>query len=1197
MATTTQNTYDRISTADAHAQGIDGGLNLKADPTRLQPPNTTRSDNGWYQQPGNVNQLPAFASVMPANTSHIYNVHARDLGAPSSNGDIMVHGEVRDAPASTTNLFTSSLWSDANGTALNTQQPMPPFQLRTRTLTSQTNIQTLLCDKANPMFMREEVPTGQRRYGLAYYDGSKLNISYGLCDGMTETGGVQSYSITADYIDCSGVLNSDQWCAAYVSGTTLNVITGDFSGTSGITTAAPFNTVFPTNGYTASSSIQYVQNVQMLNHNGRTYVVFLNSGNAPGPYSVYMYDVLTKQTYPLYIGPTKPAGLFTVASANPTTSTTATTFLSVTWNGAVYVVARVSDTSAGILVTSALTLSANPWPAVGTQTGGIASFQNLQCTSIITPFDSSGGTGGGTQFGITIFRHQGDQPNSVSTGTAYQAVYADTFSFKANASPTLIGTLTLLTSNAFRTPAGAALSCKAFNANPAESGYAGLTAAKSSFVLVRSGGWEPNPFYSGNNGVPSQPSSFSQPTYFIIDHQARVVGRALELLAPAGAQDAIASTVNTSANTGRGYPYAAQFPLAYSLGSPLFSKGSPNDLSLLDITLPAWALSNQQAGAPYSYNGMVYAAQAPTAVVYQLTGICLSLSASVAGVPPIQAAAYSIFSGMLTTMHDGRGISEANFHFAAMNPINATPTLITTGSGLGPQGTYYYTHIFEYIDALGHVHRSQPATPWTISVKSGSFGGVTVELPLPVSAKSAVGGTLRVKLYRSLVNNTDKNYYLVATQSCSAVSANNYSIIVGEGTYYDPTTFGTGIFGAQSVAAQARLYTSLNATTANYTYLSTPPPSFIWQVAAKGRAFGLAQILGQFRLYYSSVSNGQYPFEWNTTNYANVPTELGDVRSLEYLDDKIVLLGTRTNAVMNGDGPDSANATGVPVPNYGFSLVQPVPTPAGVIGTGSPVRVPTGVMFQGYGGIQTVGRDTAITASGAQVDLLTGRQINNPGQIYGRAVMLPTLQSVVWANASGPALVYNYVTEKWSTWPLLSNVACMTQRMDGSIVAAIQPVVGSQYASAATATVPGADLGVLGANYAPVCLTQDASPGLVVETPWILPSGESAGEGQVWEVAITGSYYGPHILQVEQAYNYGTAYQSLKQFTVNTVPLKYQFRVRPSAGTRLWAIRYRVSVLPISALSSGYQMAALSDIVLFSGTQQGTTRLGASTSG
>ena len=181
--------------------------------------------------------------------------------------------------------------------------------------------------------------------------------------------------------------------------------------------------------------------------------------------------------------------------------------------------------------------------------------------------------------------------------------------------------------------------------------------------------------------------------------------------------------------------------------------------------------------------------------------------------------------------------------------------------------------------------------------------------------------------------------------------------------------------------------------------------------------------------------------------------------------------------------------------------------------------------------------------------------------------------------------------------PLLSNVGCIAQRMDGSIVVALQPVIGGQYASVASLNVPGCDFGVLGNTYAPLCRTQDTAAGMVLETPWLLPSGESAGEGQIWEVAVTGTYLGPHKLQVEQAYNYSNTYVSSKQFLVDSPVPKYQFRVRPSTGTRLWAIRYRLTLIPTSSLSSSYQMAALGDLVLFSGVQQGTTRLGASTSG
>lgn len=1197
MATyTTQNTTDRVTTADAHSQGIDGGLNLKTDPSRLAPPETTRADNAWYTEPGNVSQLPAFASTMPANTSHVYNLHARDLPPPSSNGDIMVHGEVRDAPGSTTNLFTSPVWSDANGTSINSVQPMPPFQLRTRVLSSQQNFTTLDCGRVNPMFMREEAPlTGvQRRYGLATYDGATLKITFGLSDGMTETTGTGNYTFSADYIECAGIQSSNQWVAAYVSGTLLSIATSDFAAAAPIYIVTPTNACQGVNVYTENAAGVQYNPLTVVQHSGRTYVAYINAP-AGGPYSVKLYDVLSAQTYSLGLSSASvPAGPFSVTSPNSHTPSTSTTFLNVQFNGNVYVVARATDTSDGVIVGSAV-LPANSAPGIGTQTYSVKPYENRLSTSAITIFDSQGGTGAGAQLGIVLFRHQSEQP--ATSFAAYQVVAIDTYSFKANATTaTNAGTLTAVSSNIVRTPAGAALASKAFTAYPSEAGYAGLPGAKNAYCIIRSGGWEPALAYLGNTRSSSSSATFSQPTYFVIDHQARIVGRTLEMLAPGGNESDIVGWSNVQ--TGRNY--YASFPLARSLGSPLITApdAAPNDTSLLDIVCPAWALTNQQAGGEYKLGGNIYQAQAPTSVLYQPTGICLSLSSAVSSVPPVQAAAYSVFSGMLTAVHDGRGISEANFHFAAMNPAYITTTTTPTSPGKGPAGTYYFTYIWEYVDAQGHIHRSQPSLPATTVVNAGNFyNASTLTLPLPVTTKAALGGVLRIRLYRSTVDNTDGNFYLVKTVAVNPVNGLNYTINVTEDTFYDPVAYGTGGTNIYALTAQPRLYNSLNSTTLNRTYLSTPPPPFLWQVSAKGRAFGLAQVLGQHRLYYTSAANGQYPFEWNTLNYAPVPPELGDVRSLEAMDDKIVILGTRTNAVMNGDGPPPSSATGEPTINGGFSVIQPIPTPAGVVGTGSPVCVPGGVMFQGFGGIQSVGRDTSITPDGAQVDRLTGRQINNRGQVYGRAVTLPTLQSVVWANPAGPALVFNYLTKKWSIWPLLSNAACIAQRMDGSIAVALQPIVGRQYATIATPEVPGADFGVLGTTYAPLCRTMDTSPALVVETPWLLPSGESAGEGQVWEVAITGTYEGPHILQVEQARNYGTAYTVSRTFTVDTAPPRYQFRVRSSAGTRLSSIRYRISLLPISTLSSGYAMAALSDLVLFSGVQQGTTRLGATTSG
>lgn len=1188
MVMSTQANRDSIDKADAHAQGIDGGLNLKTDASKLAPPATTRSDNGWYVSPGVVGQLPAFASTMQAATSHVYNIHARDLQQPSTTGDIMLHGEVRDAPDSATNLFTSPLWSDGNGATSNYQQPLPPWNARTRIMTGRLSVEGGgVTDRSNLMTARQEAgDPSSLKYAMGYYDGSTyVYVTFSLLDGQVELPYTLSYNLgAAQFVQMAGIQGTQHWVIVALNGQTLTSHRFDFAGN------FISKYVITTSCQSVTATLGQISNTfEVVQHAGKTFAAYINQASTTR-YEVNLCNLINNGNLTTgRVSATSTGRGFCVVSPYTHTPQTGTTYLGIVHDGSFVVMAQppLGASAYQVGATLSLPVAANTGAS---STQGTADFSTTAAACI---FDDKGGTGATASLGFTVFQHYPEQLqfNSAAAQGWWQSLAVTTFSFQAQG-----GVTTLVASNYFRTPSGVALCSKAFSANPPEAQYAGASGAKNAYVLVRCGAFEPSISFDTSRAINPyiSDSTYGQPTYFIIDHQARVVGRFFDSLAPLGDDRRLANNGSFLAVVTATAKLAYASP-AYSLATPLFST-SNGDLSLCDITLPVWAQVNSIPRPVVTSYGVTYYRAMPAGIIQQPANITLSLSAQAASCPPVQAGPYTVLSGPMTCIHDGRGVVEANYHFQTHNPV-VSVTTTTTGPGAGSSGTYYWRVVWEWYDSLGRIHRSTPSAQFPGVVGSGAFlKSANVYCPPPVTAKAAVGGVLYARLYRSELNATSGIYYLVSTTTVQGYSdSNRFSTLVDSGFMLDASV-GTNL-GVNALTQQPRLYTSFSNGV--YAYASQPPLPFIWQCGAKGRAFGLTQTFGQQRLYYTSAASGQFPFEWNQLNYAPIPPDLGDVRSIEAIDDKIILFGTRHNGVMNGDGPGGAttDVLGTPIPNDGFSMIQPLPTPAGIVGTGAPARIPDGLVFQGISGIQLVGRDLTIQPIGAAVDPLTGRQVGNRGTVYGRALTIAALQSVVWCNPTGAPLVYNYLTQKWSTWPLLAGAVAMAQRLDGQVYAAIQPVSGAKFLGLATATTPGADYGVLGTGYAPIYRGLDTSGGLVLETPWILPGGTSGGEGQLWDCTITGSYMGPHQVQIEQAYNYASQYTSMQNFPVTAAPLFYQFRVRPRSASRVWAVRYRITLLPLTTLSSGYAMATLNDLVVNFGSKQGTTRLGAPFSG
>lgn len=1167
-----QHIADTLSNADTAPQGIDGGLNLKGDPTRLAPPATTRSDNAHYDVVGSVSQLPGFVSVGAATAKHIYNLHARDIGAPSQSGDTLLHGEFPDGP----NGYTTSAWSYAGTSTLFPDQPSLPFTLRSRNLAGKLNVCTDANSSVNAgtqqlSFARQEtLPVdGKRRYAIAYASANTftnevfLMYSVGYVDGMTELVSAKQVLTGGNtYYDISGVQNTNQWVCVRVSGSsTLEILRFDFN--TGFISSTPVTGV--------TTSILSSSPFQLFHHQGRTFLAYYT--NAATPILMFL-DLQSSVAYTTPIGGTLTPG-FCVFSPITHQNRPNNSFCFVVKNNSFYALYRNSLTSNFTVVGGPTALPNSTSPQTGV---------DIFCSGAAIIADSSDGTGPNISFLCTIFRHLPENlviASGSATTTPMCNVAVDQFRFVVGSSPASSGFTTLVNTSVCRFPAGAIIASKAFNLCPSEAQFAGPVDSKQSFCLFRSNAYEYAAAYASN--LPT----YGQPTYFLLDHRARIVSRFLESSAPFSEIDK------------RPSPYVATVPsLLFSVPTDQVS-----DQAALTVTLPAWSLVNASFSPPVTINNAVYSVFPPVDTVFCPAAYTLSLPAGNASVPAIQAGPYTVFSGALTVCHDGFQTAEANYHFATPN-LSVTP--LTSGAVLGGIGAYYYVAVQEFYDAQGQLVRSQPSTPFPVYVAGTFYGAIVTIALIPSSKQSVYPNKVRIKLYRSIKNvYADGNYYYCGQSSVGAVSSTTLTPDnPGFAAIRDDSFVDNAVLTPSSpppppnaINSQPRIYTAISANGVNKVYQSSPPPSFFWQTASKGRFWGLSQFLGQYRVYYTAPTANALAPEWNFNNYVALPPDIGDARSIESLDRAIITFGTRYNAVLTGEGPPPSSPTGVPSPGDNIDALYAIPSPAGVIGSGAPSRIPDGLVFQGLSGIQLLDRGLSVSAIGAPVDVLTGRQTGNLGIIYGRGVTLPSLQSVVWPNAKGAALVYSYLTKKFSTWPLLSGACSLVQRMDGTIVAALQPIVGSQYQGAASAGSQGSDLGILNASaYSPIFIPSATAPGLVLETPWILPAAASGGECRVWNACLTGTWLGPHTLQVEQAYNY-EPYTLTRTIDMSVAPRQYQAIFQPLANTRMVAVRYRISLIPAPNLTTAYPMATLSDLVLFSAKQQGTVRSSANLRG
>jgi hypothetical protein len=718
--------------------------------------------------------------------------------------------------------------------------------------------------------------------------------------------------------------------------------------------------------------------------------------------------------------------------------------------------------------------------------------------------------------------------------------------------------------------------------------------ALGSAVLVRTGSFD----------YQAPTNSWVPPTYFIIDGQCKVIGRAAEGLAP--------SDTSLASNSQTVF-YMSQQSLA-----PVPVLTAPNNASLQNILLPIWrnvvegfnqgpytiaALntsinsSGQQVSTGPGNPGVTtlqLGGIGPPNVIYSQPALLVLIRPENLSAPAALAAGRSqVLCGALTSFYDGKTLVEAGFHEA---PHTMFKYGSATGSVNNPAGTYLYRCIYRWADANGQVHRSAPSPVLSVT-QASAWNSQQIAIPLPIFTYKTQNLNLAAELYRT--DNAGTVFYLVGTTTLTVAS-------IGQSTGFGSGYLFTTITDSSYTTASANFGVAYPGYWQS-TPQSNPPPSFIWQVTSQGRHFGLAQVDGAYRIYYTNIWTPGVTVEWNTNGYLQVPPELGDCRSMTVQDSNVLIFGTLGVGTFNGNGP--AQALGVDGQNYnvndpGFSNIIPIPNAAGCVGTGCPVQLPTGVMYQSATGFLTIGRDLSSQFSGQLIDQLTG-VYGQQQTVYGQGILLSKLQNVLFTNPSGDSLLYDYNLNRWVLWPasIVGPISGAVQRRDGTIYLAQQLVSGGSFPSTFTFNGGTVNCGVSALYQSfltPLYSTTGyTAPQMVLETPWLFTGQTPGGEGEFWEAGILGTYFAPHQLKVELAFNYqgyGIYSGDTQTFNVAAAPSPaYQFRVRPPGTARCWAVRFRISVLPPSGFSYSTptpDFARITGIMLFGAAQQGNTRLG-----
>jgi hypothetical protein len=1156
---------------------LDGGLDLKTNPFLVGNGKTTQADNVWHVTPGQVRQLPASDTGNAfggRSTNGIYNLATRATVQPAGNGDVLVHGEDGFGTASIFSANASQTGGNLGSTSGPVTVPLAPWNVRIKNYNGSINNAQAGGSTSTPNYTGLVVTTpfdGTAQTNMPVWcvwgDGGEIYVSLG--DYNSDT--VLANPTTV--LNGNGFLNLNNFVAKALPGTnkvfiaaniytpasniyTLNwYVFGPPSGSKGPVQVATGQIAQGTGTAGPPAGTGYLDIAQYA---GRVFLTWANAGTT----KLREFD----QTGPLGVTlnmPSGSGGYTSLSSTSQNLGTAGQHFL---------IAAYVGATTSTLVVTlyDASLNAINSLPTVLPQP--LVSYTLGVAYNILAS--------GAPRIKITIAYIL---PETIAAYGTAPAFTTNTTAFCTVSYSPSFNNLNAATFRYFRCAQGSRPLSKGFSTSLI--GVAGPQANGQVYFAVATQPVDPNQNANANYcaaGFSPNVTTYGYPTYYIVDDNANIVGRWAE---------------------GAGEPGGVNPNNYYAVPNYIIGTG---DASSLSVVLPHFRWTAQ---------GITPSGD-PAGIIYYISLYSLSYQKQNTNAPPQFIAKSNFFSGGLTVAYDGKQIHEAGFHEPPHNLVLGTPNLVpgnpsypfvqTTTNTVGgvtgsTQAFYQWVAIYTWVDAQGVVHRSAPSFPVQFAPVSNITASVRLLVPVPTATyKASNDGTVAalegvtVALYRTVA--IGSTYYLVSQQKCTAV--NQAALTVGPADHYviflDNTPDST-------LAKNAQLYTQ------DGSWITAAPPGFLWQTLFQGQLFGLAVVDNQSRLYWSAnplqqavqTSAVNVAPEFNTTSYIPVPTEIGDVRSCEVIDTNIYVFGTRGIALTNGSGPGRLLPQGQTalIPGQGYNPMSLIRTPAGVVGTGSPVALPQGIMYQDRQGMMLLDRAQQTEFAGSAIDTLTGYGVPGTGgiqlNVYGNATLLSELQAVVWCNPTGPALVFDYNQSKWSTWSNFTNSHKLVARPDGTFYGSLQKYTGPQLL-ASSQVCPFT-------SFQPSLTNQAVNLPLVVETGWDLTGLGFAAEGVYIEGMLLGQSFGNGgTLTIETAVNYGT-YAPAATFQMPPAG-PFQFRIRPTTSLRAWSVRYRVKVYPayntaVPPQVMGAEVARLTGFMVFSGLDTaGVTRVGQSNS-
>jgi hypothetical protein len=507
--------------------------------------------------------------------------------------------------------------------------------------------------------------------------------------------------------------------------------------------------------------------------------------------------------------------------------------------------------------------------------------------------------------------------------------------------------------------------------------------------------------------------------------------------------------------------------------------------------------------------------------------------------------------GGILNMYDGQSVVEHGF---LLYPENNTVTAVAGGSLTN--GTYGVVFVYEWTDAYGQIHRSQPSVPILVTTSGSNNSISVVAQSLSLTAKKGSRSPISIVGYVTLANGTIFYRFTSVTSP----------------TFNDPTvdtiilpTITTNVLTSNEI-----LYT------AGGVLPNVPAPASSVIEVFQNRIW-LGNLEDPDMIWFSKENQANFPVEFNDTFNKSIESYRGDVNAFGVLDDKILLIKRDKVYFTYGDGPNNTNTLG------SFAEIVSTTIDIGTEAAKSVVAIPQGILLKtqkGYWGID--GTLTPYYIGDAVEDF------NNLS--VSSSVLLSDVNEARFTTSDGALLVYNYFFKRWSTFFNLQAFDSILYMNTYTLLRTNGQIFQENKSS---------------------FKDNAAGYGMSVETGWISVAGVT-GYKRVYRLTFLGDYKSSHQLRISVAYDYSDAYLHSVTFNPDAAlgPTQYGSDTPYGNSNNVYgglangylvrvdmliqkctAIRFKIEEIVTSATSGSQEGLTISDLGLLIGLKYGSAKV------